>query len=58
MLKQYISEHRNDTEAFETAMEVLMECRDPANRHPYPFKLANPEAEVEAFLGKSFSSLI
>lgn len=47
-LKRYISEHRNDTQAFQAAMAVLMERRDPANRHPYPFELANPEAEVEA----------
>lgn len=49
-LKQYISAHRNDTEAFQAAMEVLTSRRNPANRHPYPFELANPEAEVEAIL--------
>jgi len=31
-------------------MEVLMSRRNPANRHPYPFDLANPEVEVEAIL--------
>lgn len=49
-LKRYISENRNDTEAFQAAMEVLMSRRNPANRHPYPFELANPEVEVEAIL--------
>lgn len=49
-LKQYISEHRNDNEAFHSAMEVLMSRRNPANLHPYPFDLPNPEAEVEALL--------
>lgn len=27
-----------------------MNRRNPANRHPYPFKLENPEVEVEALL--------
>ncbi|NJM68559.1 MAG: hypothetical protein HC851_24300 [Acaryochloris sp. RU_4_1] len=49
-LKRYISEHRNDNDAFQAAMEVLMSRRNPANRHPYPFELANPEVEVEALL--------
>jgi hypothetical protein len=49
-LKRYISEHRNDIEAFQAAMEVLTSRRNPANRHPYPFELANPEVEVEAIL--------
>jgi hypothetical protein len=49
-LKRYISEHRNDNDAFQAAIEVLMSRRNPANRHPYPFELANPEAEVEALL--------
>jgi hypothetical protein len=49
-LKRYISEHRNDIEAFQAAMEVLMSRRNPANRHPYPFELENPEVEVEPLL--------
>jgi hypothetical protein len=49
-LKRYISEHRNDLEAFQAAMEVLMSRRNPANRHPYPLDLENPEVEVEAIL--------
>ena len=49
-LKRYISEHRNDAEAFQSAMEVLMSRRNPANLHPNPFELENPEAEVEAIL--------
>ena len=46
-LKQYLSEHRNDKEAFRAALEVLMSRRNPANRQPYPFDLADPESEVE-----------
>jgi hypothetical protein len=49
-LKRFISEHRNDAEAFQAAMEVLMSRRNPANHHPYPFDLQNPEVEVEALL--------
>jgi len=47
-LKRYLSEHRNDQEAFQAALEVLMSRRNPANRQPSPFDLANPEREVEA----------
>ncbi|AFZ32972.1 hypothetical protein Glo7428_4533 [Gloeocapsa sp. PCC 7428] len=49
-LKQYLSQHRNDQEAFRAALEVLMSRRNPTNRQPYPFDLANPESEVEALL--------
>jgi hypothetical protein len=49
-LKRYLSEHRNDQEAFRAALEVLMSRRNPANRQPSPFELANPESEVEAIL--------
>jgi hypothetical protein len=48
-LKQYISAHRNDEEAFRAALEVLLGRRDPnAAYQPYPFDLADPEGEVEA----------
>lgn len=48
-LKQYISAHRNDDEAFRAALEVLMSRRDPsAPYQPYPFNLADPEGEVQA----------
>ena len=56
-LKRYISEHRNDSEAFQAAMEVLMSRRNPANRQPYPFELANPEIEVEAILKAKLNSI-
>ncbi len=50
-LKQYLSKHRNDEEAFRAALEVLISRRNPnAAYHPYPFDLADPEAEVEAIL--------
>jgi hypothetical protein len=48
-LKQYISAHRNDEEAFRSALEVLLSRRDPnAAYHPYPFNLTDPEHEVKA----------
>jgi hypothetical protein len=50
-LKRYLSEHRNDEEAFRAALQVLMNRRDPnAPRQPYPFDLDDPEREVEAIL--------
>lgn len=50
-LKQYISKHRNDEEAFRAGLEVLLGRRDPnAAYQPYPFDLAEPEGEVEAML--------
>ncbi len=52
-LKRYLSEHRNDGEAFRAALEVLMTRRDPnAAYQPYPFDLTDPEGEVEALLMK------
>jgi hypothetical protein len=56
-LKRYISEHRNDVESFQAAMEVLMSRRNPANRHPYPFELENPEIEVEALLREKLNQV-
>jgi len=50
-LKQYISVHRNDEDAFRAALEELMSRRDPnAPSQPYPFDLSDPEAEVKAIL--------
>lgn len=50
-LKQYLSEHRNDEEAFRVALQVLMSRRDPnAPRQAYPFDLEDPKREVEAIL--------
>jgi hypothetical protein len=52
-LKQYISAHRNDEEAFRAALEELISRRDPnAAYQPYPFELADPEGEVKAILRK------
>jgi len=52
-LKQYISAHRNDEEAFRAALEELISRRDPnAAYQPYPFDLADPEGEVKAILRK------
>ncbi len=50
-LKRYISENRNNQEAFHAALEIIISRRDPnAPLQPYPFDLENPEAEVEALL--------
>lgn len=49
-LKQYISKHRNEEEAFRAALQVLMSRCDSATQYPYPFDLDNPEKEVEALL--------
>jgi hypothetical protein len=49
-LKKYIYEHRNDKEAFQAALQVLVNRRNPANLQPYPFDLENPQTEVEALL--------
>lgn len=55
-LKQYISEHRNDEEAFRAALSVLISRRDPnAAYQPYPFDLDNPESEVEAIFREKFN---
>ncbi|MBD1869182.1 hypothetical protein H6F93_08230 [Leptolyngbya sp. FACHB-671] len=48
-LKQFISAHRNNEEAFRAALEVLMSRRDPnAPYQPYPFDLNDPEGEVQS----------
>ncbi|MEH2420912.1 MAG: hypothetical protein V7K48_08275 [Nostoc sp.] len=49
-LKRYISEHRNQEEAFRAALQVLISRCDSATQQPYPFNLDNPESEVEALL--------
>lgn len=55
-LKRYLSEHRNNQEAFQTALEVLMSRRNPANRQPNPFNLVNPEREVEAIFREKLNN--
>lgn len=56
-LKQYLSEHRNDEEAFRAALQVLISRRDPnAARQPYPFDLAAPESEVKAILKEKINN--
>ncbi|PSB24632.1 DUF6887 family protein [Stenomitos frigidus] len=48
-LKRYLSEHRNNDDAFHDALQVLMSRRDPnAPRYPYPYDMVDPEREVEA----------
>jgi hypothetical protein len=49
-LRLYISEHRNNADAFHAALEVLVSRSNPENVQPYPFTLADPEAEVTALL--------
>ncbi len=50
-LKYYLSEHRNDSEEFRLALQVLIDRRDANTAsQPYPFDLADPESEVTAIL--------
>ena len=52
-LKQYLSAHRNDPEAFRVALTALISRRDPNLPYqPYPFSLDDPEDEVKAILMK------
>jgi hypothetical protein len=53
-LKQYISVHRNEDEAFRAALQVLMDRRDPnAPSYSCPSDFSDPEGEVRAiFLEK------
>ncbi|MGV0028359.1 DUF6887 family protein [Phormidesmis priestleyi] len=54
-LKRYISEHRNNEEAFSAALQVLMSRRDPnAPSYPSPFSFADPDREVEAIFREEF----
>jgi hypothetical protein len=54
-LKQYLSEHRNDEDAFRAGLQILMDRRDPSARQPYPFDLSDPEREVETLLKEKFN---
>ncbi len=57
-LKRYISEHRNNDEAFHAALQVLMSRRDPnAITYPYPYDMADPEREVEAIFREKISQI-
>lgn len=57
-LKQYISAHRNDGEAFRSALEVLISRRDPsAPFQPYPFDLNDPEMEVQAIFAEKLGKI-
>jgi hypothetical protein len=49
-LKHYLSEYRNDDEAFRAGLQILMSRRDPSTLQPYPFDLSDPEGEVKALL--------
>ncbi|NEO85686.1 MAG: hypothetical protein F6J87_15760 [Spirulina sp. SIO3F2] len=48
-LKRYMSEHRNDDEAFQAALAVILSRSNPANRYP-PLSLTEPNPEAEALL--------
>jgi hypothetical protein len=55
-LKQYISAHRNEDQAFRAALTVLMSRRDPnAPFQPYLFDLSDPEGEVQAIFTEKLS---
>jgi hypothetical protein len=49
-LKRFISEYRNDTEAFRAALGVMISRRNPANVHPPLLTMADPEATFAALL--------
>ncbi|NJL38332.1 MAG: hypothetical protein HC899_17510 [Leptolyngbyaceae cyanobacterium SM1_4_3] len=49
-LKRFLSQNRNNEEAFRAALGVLMDRRDPTTQQPYPFDLENPQIQVEALL--------
>jgi hypothetical protein len=47
-LKQYISVHRNEDEAFRAALQVLMDRRDPnAPSYSCPTDFSDPESQVQ-----------
>jgi hypothetical protein len=54
-MKRYLSDCRNNEEAFRAGLEVLMSRRNPANLQPYPFDLTDPQGEVEAILRERFN---
>jgi hypothetical protein len=57
-LKRYISEHRNDDEAFHAALQVLMSRRDPnAPWYPSPVDMADPEREMEAIFREKIKQI-
>jgi hypothetical protein len=49
-LKQYLSQNRNDSDAFHAGLQVMMSRSDGANRHPSLLTMADPEATFAALL--------
>jgi hypothetical protein len=49
-LKQYLSQNRNDSDAFHAGLQVMMSRRNPANVHPPLSSMADPEATFSALL--------
>lgn len=45
-LRQYMSEHRNDEEAFSQALEVLMERKKYSFKYPPPQQMSKEEIEA------------
>lgn len=45
-LRRYLSEHRNDEEAFSQALEVLLNRKKDGFKYPSPYSM--PYEEVEA----------
>lgn len=54
-LKQYLSDHRKDDEAFSEALQVLMERNQPTKRFPPPHTMS-PE-EVEAIFREKLNQI-
>ena len=57
-LKRYISEHRNNDDAFHAALQILMSRRDPnAVTYPYPYDMTDPKREMEAIFREKIRQL-
>lgn len=56
-LKRYIAKHRNDTQAFQAALEVILSRSNPANRYP-PLSLTEPNPEVEKILRRKLINFL
>jgi hypothetical protein len=56
-LKQYISAHRNDEQAFHAALEVVLSRRDPSvPSQPYPLDLPDPLGTLTALFAEKLGS--
>lgn len=47
-LKRYISQHRNNEEAFRSALQILIDRSESSSSYLSPLKMTNPKIELEA----------